>query len=233
MNRRGIGIFGIVVGLVLNGTIAEAENGPMLTGKGHLGVSLESELSSRDMKTDGQKDRERVARQSLELAYGLINNLELYAKLGLGKITFEETDLSGETRPQTGIGFRSTVPFYRGYFAGLSAQYRFGRVSKFDQNNATLTMEDQWTETDAGLFVGTKDLIGAPEPDLRFYAGMRFSKRSDKLTPEVGTPSTMKQDSSTGSMIGMDLTDQQVFRFNAELGTGDRNNILIRFGIMF
>ncbi|MBI3811867.1 MAG: hypothetical protein HY283_06655 [Nitrospirae bacterium] len=228
MNRKGRGIIGLVAGFVLIGTPAWAEKGPMLNGPGHLSASMESELSSRDMKTGGQKERERVARQSLELTYGLIENLDLYAKVGLGKITFEDADLSSQTRPLTGIGFRSTVPFNGGYFAGLSAQYQFGRVSKFQRNNTTLTIEDKWTEADAALFVGTKDLALDPEPDLRFYTGLRFSSRNDKL------PSgTLKQDHSIGGMIGVDFSDRNTFRFTTELGTGDRNNILIRFGIIF
>jgi hypothetical protein len=233
MNRKGHGIIGLVAGLVLSGTLAWAESGPMLNGKGHLAVDLESELSSRDMKTNGLKERERVARQSVELAYGLIENLDLYGKLGLGKITFEDADLSSQTRPLAGVGFRSTVPFNGGYFAGLSAQYQFGKVSKFQRNNATLTMEDKWTETDTALFVGTKDLVRDPEPDLRYYTGLRFSSRSDKLTPENLPSSTAKQDGSIGGMIGMDFSDRNTFRFTTELGTGDRNNILIRFGIIF
>ncbi len=228
MNRNVRWIFSLVVGWVLSGTIAWADTGPTLTGKGHLGVNLESELSSRDMKVDGLKERERVARQSLLLAYGLIENLDLYAKLGLGKITFEETDRSSQTRPLMGIGFRSTAPFKNGYFAGFSAQYQFGKVSKFEQNSATLTDEDKWTETDAALFVGTKDLIRDPEPDLRFYTGLRFSSRNDKLTS-----GTAKQDSSIGGMIGVGYSESKIFLFNAELGAGDRSNILIRFGIVF
>lgn len=233
MNRKGCRISGIVVGLVLSGTIAWAETGPMLTAKGHVGIGLESELSSRDMKIDGLKERERVARQSVRLTYGLIENLELYAKLGLGKIAFEEADLTSQTRPLTGIGFQSTLPFGSGYFAGVSAQYQFGKVSKFEESGTTRTIEDKWTETDARLFVGTKDLTRDPEPDLRFYTGLRFSSRTDKLAPTGGTGSTAKQDASIGGMIGMDFSDRKIFRFSTELGTGDRSNILIRFGIVF
>jgi len=233
MNRAGRGIIGLVAGLVLIGTTARAESGPMLNGRGHLSVGLESELASRDMKTNGLKERERTARQSVELTYGLIENLDLYGKFGLGKITFEDADLSSQTRPLAGVGFRSTVPFGTGYYAGLSGQYRFGKVSKFEQNKATLTIEDQWTETDAALFVGSKDLIRDPEPDLRVYAGLRFSSRNDKLTPENQPSSTAKQDSSLGGMIGVDYTESKTFRLNAEVGTGDRSSILIRFGLLF
>lgn len=228
MNRKGHGIIGLVTGLVLSGTLAWAESGPMLNGKGHLAVDLESELSSRNMKTNGLKERERVARQSVELTYGLIENLDLYGKLGLGKITFEDTDLSSQTRPLAGVGFRSTMPFGAEYYAGLSGQYRFGKVSKFEKNNATYTIEDKWTETDAALFVGSKDLIRDPEPELRVYTGLRFSSRNDKLPS-----STLKQDNSIGGMIGVDYLESKIFRLNAEIGTGDRSNILFRFGLVF
>jgi hypothetical protein len=224
---------GAVLGLLLGGHLAWAENGPTLNGERHLGVSLESELSSRDMKLDGQKDRERVARHSVQLSYGLIDNLDLYAKIGLGKIMFEEADLGSQTRPLTGIGVRSTVLLSGGYFAGLSAQYQFGKVSKFERNNSTVTIEDKWTETNADLFVGTMDLVPDPEPDLRFYAGVRLSSRKDKLTPEGGLSITAKEDSGVGGMIGMDFSDRKVFRLNAELGTGDRNNICVRLGLVF
>lgn len=228
MNRKRLGMIGLIAGLILSGTPARAENGPMLNGKGHLGISLESELSSRDMKIDGQKERERVARQSVQLSYGVIENLDLFAKVGLGKVTFEQADLSSQTRPLTGIGFRSTMAFDGGYYTGLSGQYRFGKVSRFEQNNATLSMEDKWTETDAALFVGTKDLIRDPEPDLRLYTGLRFSGRNDKLPS-----STLKQKNSIGEMVGVDYMESKIFRFNAEIGTGDRNNILISFGLVF
>ena len=228
MNRKGCGVLGAVLGLLLSGNMAWADYNPMLAGKGHLGVSLESELSSRDMKIDGLKERERVARQSVELAYGVIGNLDLFVKFGLGKIEFEEADTSSQIRPLTGIGLRSTMLFGGGYFAGFSAQYLSGKVSKFEQNSVTLTMEDKWTETDIRLLAGSKDMIKDPEPDLRFYTGLRFSGRTDKLPS-----STAKQDSSMGGVIGVDYSESKIFRFNVELGTLDRSNILVRFGIVF
>jgi hypothetical protein len=234
MNRNGRGIALLVAGWVLSGTLAWAEqSSPMLIGVGRLGVSLESELTSREMKTAGQKERERVARQSLELIYGAMGNLDLYAKLGLGKITFEEADLSSPARPLAGIGFRSTVPFKGGYFAGFSGQYQFGRVSSLENNPATKTAKDQWREMDTALFVGTKDLIPDPEPDLRIYTGLRFSGRNDRLTGSGPSSGAVKQKDSIGEMIGIDYSDQKKFRFNSEFGTGDRINILIRFGLVF
>jgi len=233
MSRARPGLMGAVLGLLLCGPLAWAEKGPMLNGGRHLGVSLESELSSRDMKQDGQKDRERVARQSVQLSYGLIDHLDLYAKIGLGKIVFEEADLASRTRPLTGIGLRSTFPFSGGYFAGFSAQYQFGKVSKFEQNNTSVAIEDKWTETNTDLFVGTMDLVRDPEPDLRFYAGVRLSSRKDRLTSKAGSSSTAKEDAGVGGMLGMDFSDRNVFRLNAELGTGDRNNIRVRLGLLF
>jgi len=233
MKRTELVIFFMVAGWVINGTPVRAEPGPMLIGKGRMDVSFESELSSRDMKASGQKERERVARQSLELIYGAVENVDLFAKLGLGKITFEDADLGSPARPVSGMGFRSTLPFQHGYFAGISAQYQFGRVSTLENNSATLTFRDQWSETDAELFVGTKDLIPDPEPDLRIFTGLRFSGRKDKLTGP-GQPSiTWKQKDSIGEMIGFDYSDHKIFRLTGELGTGDRINILIRFGIVF
>lgn len=233
MNRARPGLLGAVLGLLLCGQLAWAEKGPMLNGGRHLGVDLQSELSSRDMKLDGQKDRERVARQTVQLSYGLIDNLDLYAEIGLGKIMFEGTDLASRTRPLTGIGLRSTISLSGGYFAGFSARYQFGKVSKFEQNNSSVAIEDKWTESNTDLFVGTMDLARDPEPDLRFYAGVRLSSRKDKLTPEAGPSITAKQESSVGGMLGMDFSDRKVFRLNAELGTGDRNNIRVRLGLLF
>ncbi|MBI3596412.1 MAG: hypothetical protein HY203_04580 [Nitrospirae bacterium] len=233
MSLVGRRIIGVIFGLFLSGSIAWAENAPLVTGKGHLGVDLIGELSSWDMKVDGQKERERVTRQAVQLTYGMSDSLDLYAKVGLGNITFEEADLDSQTRPFFGIGFQSSVPLQGGNFAGLSAQYQFGKVSKFDQNNSSVTMEDKWTETEARLFVGSKDLIRDPEPDLRFYAGVRISNRNDKLAPENQPSSKAKQDNSIGGMIGMDFSDRKIFRINAEIGTGDYNNILIRLGLLF
>ena len=228
MNRKRHWVLGGVLGLLLSGNVAWADSNPMQVGARKLGVSLESELSSRDMKVDGLNERERVARQSVELTYGVIANLDLFAKVGLGKIAFEEADTTSELRPLTGIGFRSTMPFWGGYFAGFSAQYLFGKVSKFEQNNATLTMEDKWTETDVRLLAGSKDMIKDPEPDLRFYAGLRFSGRTDKLPA-----ATAKQDSSIGGIIGAAYSESKIFLFSIELGTVDQSNILVRFGLVF
>jgi hypothetical protein len=233
MNRNGLGIAVLAAGWVLSGTLAWAEQGPALVGAGRLGVSLESELSSRDMTTAGQKERERVARQSLELIYGAMANLDLYAKFGLGKIMFEDADLGSRARLLTGIGFRSTVPFQDGYFAGFSSQYQFGRVSSLENSRTTPTANDQWSEMDAALFVGTKDLIPDPEPDLRLYTGLRFSGRNDRLSGSGQFSGTVKQKDSIGEMIGIDYSDQKKFRFNTEVGNGDRINILIRFGLVF
>ncbi|HET6466181.1 MAG TPA: hypothetical protein VLY20_03210 [Nitrospiria bacterium] len=224
---------GVILGLLFSGNIAWAESAPLMTGKGRLGVDLEGELSSRDMKVDGQKDRERVTRQAVELSYGLLEQLDLYAKVGLGNITFEEADLDSRMRPLSGIGFRSSALFGGGYFAGVSAQYQFGKVSTFDQNNSTLALEDRWSEADARLFIGSKDLIRDPEPDLRFYTGVRFSSRNDKRTSENQPGSKLKQDSSLGGIIGMDFSDRKIFRIDTELGTGDCNNVMIRVGLLF
>ena len=231
IERRAIA--GIVAGLFLTVNAVPAPAEPLLVGSGKFGVGLDSELSSRDVKTDGVKDRVRAARQSVELTYGLLKNMDFFVRGGLGKVTFEEADLISDTRPFGGAGIRAAKELQGGYFAGMAYQYQFGKVSKFRVNSATVTTEDQWTENDASLFVGTKDLIGGPEPDLRVYMGVRFSTRTDKLTPEAGTPSTAKQDSSIGEMIGVDYSDRKIFLFNAEVGTGDRSNVRVRFGLVF
>jgi len=233
MNPVGRRFVGVVIGLFLSGGVAWADNLPLMTGKGHLGVNLEAELFSRDMKVDGQSERERVTRQGVQLTYGLMDHLDLYATAGLGNITFEEANLDSRMRPYFGIGFRSTFPLQGGNFAGLSAQYQFGKVSKFDENNASVPVEDNWTEMQARLFLGTKDLLRDPEPDLRIYGGVRVSTRNDKLAPQNQPSTTAKQDSSFGGMIGLDFSDRSVFRINAEIGAGDTNNILILLGLLF
>jgi hypothetical protein len=233
MNLVGRRIIAPVFGLLLIGNIARAENVPLMVGKGNLGVDLTGELSSRDMKVDGQKDRERVTRQAVQLTYGTLDQLDLYAIVGMGNITFEDANLDGHTRPYLGFGFRSSFPLKGDNFAGVSAQYQFGKVSKFDQGNTSVTMGDKWTEMQARLFIGTKDLIRDPEPDLRFYGGVRVSTRNDKLSPQNQTSSTAKQDSSFGGMIGLDFSDRKIFRINAEVGTGDYTNLLVSLGLLF
>lgn len=233
MNLVGRRIIAVVFGLLLSGSIARAENLPLMTGKGHLGVDLTGELSSRDMKVDGQTDRERVTRQAVQLTYGTLDQLDLYAMIGMGNITFEDTNLESHTRPYLGFGFRSVFPLEGGNFAGVSAQYQFGKVSKFDQGNTTVTMEDKWTELQARFFVGSKDLITDPEPDLRFYGGLRVSTRTDKLSPQNQSSNTAKQDSPLGGIIGLDFSDRKIFRIHAEVGTGDYTNLLVSLGLLF
>ncbi|HET6464502.1 MAG TPA: hypothetical protein VFH55_02690 [Nitrospiria bacterium] len=233
MNVVGRRIIAPVFGLLLIGNIARAENAPLMTGKGHWGVDLTGELSSRDMKVDGQTDRERVTRQAVQLTYGMMDQLDLYALVGMGNITFEDENLDSHTRPYLGFGFRSTFPLQGGNFAGVSAQYQFGKVSKFDQGNTSVSMEDKWTETQARFFLGTKDLIRDPEPDLRFYGGLRVSTRNDNLSPQNLSSSNAKQKSPLGAMIGLDFSDRKVFRINAEVGTGDYTNLLVSLGLLF
>jgi hypothetical protein len=136
-------------------------------------------------------------------------------------------------RPYFGVGFRSSFPLQGGNFAGLSAQYQFGKVSTFDENNVSVPVEDNWTETQARLFLGTKDLLRDPEPDLRVYAGMRVSTRNDKLAPQNQPSMKATQDSSFGGMIGLDFSDRSVFRINAEIGAGDSNSIRVLLGLLF
>jgi len=233
MDLVGRRIIAAVFGLLLSGNIARAENVPLMTGKGHLGVDLSGELSSRDMKVDGQTDRERVTRQAVQLTYGMLDQLDLYAMIGMGNVTFEDENLDSHTRPYLGVGFRSTFPLQGGNFAGVSAQFQFGKVSQFDQANTSVSMEDKWTETQARLFLGTKDLIRDPEPDLRFYGGLRISTRNDKLSPPNQSSSNAKQKSSFGGIIGLDFSDRKIFRINAEIGTGDYTNLLISLGLLF
>jgi hypothetical protein len=233
MNVVGRGIIAAVFGLLLIGNVARAENVPLMTGKGHLGVDLTGELSSRDIKVDGHTDRERVTRQAVQLTYGMLDPLDLYAMIGMGNITFEDTNLESHTRPYLGFGFRSIFPLKGDNFAGVSAQYQFGTVSKFDQGNTSVTMDDKWTEMQARLFVGTKDLIRDPEPDLRFYGGVRVSTRNDKLSPQNQSSNTAKQDSTFGGMIGLDFSDRKIFRIHAEIGTGDYTNLLVSLGLLF
>ena len=233
MNVVGRRIIAPVFGLLLIGNIARAENAPLMTGKGHWGVDLTGELSSRDMKVDGQTDRERVTRQAVQLTYGMMDQLDLYALVGMGNITFEDENLDSHTRPYLGFGFRSTFPLQGGNFAGVSAQYQFGKVSKFDQGNTSVSMEDKWTETQARFFLGTKDLIRDPEPDLRFYGGLRVSTRNDNLSPQNLSSSNAKQKNPLGAMIGLDFSDRKVFRINAEVGTGDYTNLLVSLGLLF
>jgi len=233
MNVVGRRIIAPVFGLLLIGNIARAENAPLMTGKGHWGVDLTGELSSRDMKVDGQTDRERVTRQAVQLTYGMMDQLDLYALVGMGNITFEDENLDSHTRPYLGFGFRSTFPLQGGNFAGVSAQYQFGKVSKFDQGNTSVSMEDKWTETQARFFLGTKDLIRDPEPDLRFYGGLRVSTRNDNLSPQNLSSRNAKQKSPLGAMIGLDFSDRKVFRINAEVGTGDYTNLLVSLGLLF
>ncbi|MBI3995586.1 MAG: hypothetical protein HY349_06395, partial [Nitrospirae bacterium] len=102
MNRKRHWVLGGVLGLLISVNAARADFNPMQVGERKLGVSLESELSSRDMKAGGLNERVRVARQSVELAYGVVGNLDLFAKFGLGKIEFEEADTSSQIRPLTG-----------------------------------------------------------------------------------------------------------------------------------
>jgi len=234
MNRNGRRIALLAAGWVLSGTLAWADPGsPMLIGVSHLEVGLETEFSSRDMTSDGQKERERVARESVELIYGAMENLDLFAKLGIGMITLEENDLTNLASPLYGIGFRSTVPFDGGYYAGFSGQYQFGNISNLENNPVTVKVKDQWSEMETALIVGSKDLLRDPEPELRFYGGLRYSTRNDKLSGS-GQPSvTMKSEDSIGEMIGIDYSDQKKFRFNTEIGTGDRTSLLIRFGLVF
>ncbi|MBI3609740.1 MAG: hypothetical protein HY204_03450 [Nitrospirae bacterium] len=233
MNLRNRKVFWVLIGLVLFSRTAWANPAPLVTGKGKLSVYLQAELFSRDMKVDAGKDRLRVARQEVQLTYGLLEPLEIFVKAGLGKVALEKADLSSQTRSVLGMGFRGTRPLSGGYFAGLSAQYRFGKASRFERNNVVFAMEDQWAEEEVGFFVGSKDLISAPEPDFRFYTGLRFSGRTDKLRPAGGVSSTAKQDGSIGGMIGMDYSESKIFHFGIELGAGDRSNILIRFGLVF
>lgn len=233
MNRKHRRIVGIIVGLLLFGQGVGASAEPLLVGSRHFSVEMESELSSRDVKIEDVEDRLRVARQSLQFTYGLFNYLDLFLKAGMGKITFSESDLESATRPLYGAGLRSTVSFWGGYFTGIEAQYRAGEVSKFNQDDVTLTIEDKWTEQDAVLFFGTKDLLRDPEPDLRLYLGVRYSNREDDLTPEGGTSGTAEQESNVGGIFGIMYTDSKIFRFNTELGTVDQNNVQVRFGLVF
>ena len=207
---------------------------PLLIGKGAFGISMESELSTRDMKLGQGSERLRVARQSLHLAYGLLDQLDIYFLAGLGKMTFQKMDELGQTRPHIGGGIRSTMTFGPGYFTGIAAQFSKGEVSKFEKNGVVVTLRDQWSEFDAKLFVGSVDLIQAQEPELRFYTGLRFSTRSDKRTPPgSSTSTTAKQKSTLGYLLGVDYSESKIFRVNMELGSVDRNSITIRFGLIF
>lgn len=233
MKRIGWVTVGAFSGLLLLANAARAAGEPTLIGQKKFGLGLESELVSRDVKIDGVDDRLRVARQSVVLTYGVLKHLDLFIKGGLGQVVFEEIDLDSETRPLAGVGLRASRSFLGGYFAGASFQHQMGKVSKFEQGAATLTIKDKWTEQDATLFIGSKDLIRPPEPDFRIYLGGRFSTRTDKRSPEGGVSSTSKEDSSIGALIGFDYSDRNIFRFNAEFGTLDRNNIRIIFGLIF
>jgi hypothetical protein len=233
MNRARPVFIGAVVGLVLSAQMAWAADGTTLNGKGHLGIDLQSELISRQMKLNGQHERERVTRETVRLSYGLADSLDLFALVGTGNVTFEEADLGSHNRPVAGLGVRSSVPFADGYYTGFSLQVLAGQVSKFDQGGTTVSIEDKWNETDAAFFVGTKDLIRDPEPDLRFYTGVKFSTREDKLTPQGGSSSTAKAASNIGVMLGMSFSDRRIFRFDTEIGTGDSNNIMVRLGLLF
>jgi hypothetical protein len=213
--------------------MAWATNGATLNGKGHLGIDLQSELISRKMKVSGPDERERVTRETVRLSYGLIDSLDLVAIFGTGNVTFEESNLKSHNRPVLGVGFRSSMPFGEGYFAGLSFQMLAGQVSKFNQGDTTVSMKDKWNETDTALYVGSKDLISDPEPDLRFYTGLKISTRQDKLTPQGGASRTAKEASNLGVMVGMSFMDRGRFRFDTELGTGDSNNIMVRLGLLF
>lgn len=243
MNLVGCRIIAVVFGLMLGATIARAQTapentpakGPMLTGKGHFAVSLTGEYSTRDMKVSGQKERERVARQGVQLGYGILDQLDLYGVIGNGNITFEEANLESHNRPYLGFGARSSFPLQNDLlnFMGFSAQYLFGKVSKFDKSDSSVTVEDKWNETQIKGYVGTRDFISDPEPDLRFYAGLRVSTRNDKLAPQNQSSSTVKQDHPVGGIIGLDYSDRNIFRIDAEIGAGDTNSILVRIGLIF
>jgi len=233
MKRTRPVLIGAVMGLILSAQMAWAADATTLNGKGHMGIDLQSELISRKMKLNGQHERERVTRETIRLSYGLADTLDLFALIGPGNVTFEEADLGSHNRPVAGVGVRSTVPFADGYYTGFSLQLLAGQVSKFDQGGTTVSIQDKWNETDAAVFVGTKDLIQDPEPDLRFYTGVKFSTREDKLTPQGGPSSTAKEDSKLGVMLGMSFSDRKVFRFDTEIGSGDSNNIMVRLGLIF
>lgn len=242
MNLRGWRVFGVVAGILISGGTAWAAGEALLIGKGRLAVGVESELGSRDVKVSGGTDRLQVTQQSLQLRYGVLKNLDLFMKAGLGKVAFEKEDSTSQTHGLWGVGFQGTMPleadpsytqFVGGYFIGASAQYLSGKASKFKEQDEIVPTEDQWAELSASLFVGSRDLLKDPEPALRLYTGVRFSSRSDKRRPKDGPSSTARQDSSIGGMIGADYTDRNIFRFNTELGTGDRKSLLIRFGLGF
>ena len=207
---------------------------PLLIGKGAFGVSMESELSSRNMKLDQVNDRLRVARQSLHLTYGVLDQLDIYILGGLGKMDFEETNQLSQTRPHVGAGIRTTFTFWKEYFTGFAAQFTRGEVSKFEKNGVEITIRDQWSEFDGKLLVGSGDLIRAPEPELRIYTGLRFSTRNDKRTLPGSSVSTKANEKDTvGYLIGADYSESKIFRVNTELGAGDRSSIVIRFGLVF
>lgn len=239
MNRRAGMALSVLFGMLLWSGPAVAQekdellpkDEAILVGQNNFGVSLESELTSRDVKAAGTDDRLRVARQSFQFSYGALRNLDLFLILGLGKVTFSEADLSSATRFLWGLGFRTSFSFWGGYYSGLAFQYRAGQASGFDEGDTARSIKDKWKEQDTRLYFGSKDLIRAPEPDLRVYTGVRFSGREDKLSGDRS--GKFKEDSSIGVILGADYSDSRIFRFNLELGSIDQNSIQARFGIVF
>ncbi|HEY5649168.1 MAG TPA: hypothetical protein VIU33_06685, partial [Nitrospiria bacterium] len=166
---------GIMLGFLLGGGSAMAQEPSMLTGGGRFGVTLESSFSSREVKIDDAKERLRVIRQAIRVSYGLADWIDIYIKGGPGRIEFQKLDLSSKTRPAFGGGIRLLGATKKGYFAGFSFQHQTGTVSKFSSGDQSFSLEDDWTEQDVLLFTGTKDLISGPQFNGRIYTGLRFS----------------------------------------------------------
>lgn len=233
LQRRIIGLSIAALVVSLTGS-AFAAGAPTLTGLRKVGLGLESEYYVRDMEVDSAKERLRVARQALVLSYGLLPNLDLFAKAGLGHLTFDESDLSRKTRAHYGGGMRAASDFGGGYYTALALQYLTGHVSSFETNGSVVDIEDDWSEAEGSLIIGSKDLVRDPEPDLRVFAGLRYSSRTDEMTPAAPSASfTVEQDTAVGGVIGFDFSDSNVFRFSTVLGTGDRSGLSIYFGLNF
>lgn len=219
----------LVVLLLFSPAMAGVLSNP--TGKvkqGVFEVGAEIDIMSRDWKDEDDETAEiKSNRYLVKGAYGINDKWDVFLKLGMASMAFDEggVEFEGDSQLSFGIGGNGTV--YERNQIKVGAGLQIFSTKSEDEIVAGTTTELSGLEYELSC-AGSYEGLGSFLP----YGGLFLSK-IDGETETAGTTSDLEEDAMVGLFIGGDYSFMPQMKIGAEVRLVNETSFALRFNYGF